>query len=150
MRAPKGGATNGPRDAKIEDVGGALPLGTTPPQKSLFFVAWNHCMISEKTQMDRGQAFGGRDEREVHRLPHVMWSSLLLYPHCSLASHTHFKVSKYSRLQKFMGHVRDHLGEFLLATATAACTCERISASKIPTEFLTRRQWMNIRRTRGP
>lgn len=37
MRGPKGGATNGPRDAKIEDVGGSLPLGTiTPPSKVPF------------------------------------------------------------------------------------------------------------------
>lgn len=41
----------GPRDAKIED-GRRL----TTPHKSLFFVAWNHCIISEKTEEDRGYA----------------------------------------------------------------------------------------------
>lgn len=44
-------------------------LGQSPPhQKSLFFVAWNHCIISGKTEKDRepqvcpALAFGGRDE----------------------------------------------------------------------------------------
>lgn len=71
-------------------------LGQSPPhQKSLFFVAWNHCIISGKTEKDRepqvcpALAFGGEmREIEVRHFPHVMWSSSLLYPHCSLASHS--------------------------------------------------------------
>lgn len=111
--------------------------GSPPPQKSRFFVAWNHCIISEKTERTGAKPSWFWWERRQRGVRHSLTRKCGAL--IAVSSSVLRNLSLVSRLPQtakvYESLVSDYLGELLVATAAAVCTYERTFASEIHAEF---------------